>query len=70
MKRGFLINHRVDELSDLFPTLCDYAGIRIPESVEGKSLLPIMTGKEDAVRDLVFGVFTDSQRMVCTMEVH
>ena len=67
-EKRLLINHRVDtlvELSDLFPTLCDYAGISIPESVEGKSLLPIMTGKEDAVRDLVFGVFTDSQRMVC-----
>jgi arylsulfatase A-like enzyme len=49
-------------LRDLFPTTCDLAGITIPATAEGKSLVPVIEGKKDSVYDAVFGYFTDTQR--------
>jgi len=38
-------HNQVVELRDIMPTLLDCANLPIPESVEGKSFLPIATGK-------------------------
>jgi arylsulfatase A-like enzyme len=38
-------------LMDLFPTFVEFAGAKVPEGVEGKSLMPILSGKETKVRD-------------------
>lgn len=51
-------------LFDLFPTICDLAGVSTPEVVEGKSLLPIALGEKDQVRDYLLGAYRDCQRMV------
>lgn len=53
------------ELSDLFPTLCDVAGVQIPDTVQGLSLVPLLSGEQTELRQRVYGVFTDTQRMVC-----
>jgi choline-sulfatase len=45
-------------LLDVFPTLCDYAGIDIPKTVEGKSFRPVLEGKSARVRDVVYGVYS------------
>ncbi len=45
-------------LLDSLPTICDLAGIEIPESVEGKSLKPVLLGKQDAVRDVLYGTYS------------
>ena len=51
-------------LRDLYPTICDFAGIPIPKSVEGRSLLPVISGKKEAVYEEVYGYFRHKQRMV------
>ena len=51
-------------LFDLFPTLCDIGGAKTPEVVEGKSLLPVIAGKQTKVRDWLFGAYRDCQRMI------
>ena len=51
-------------LYDLFPTICDFAGVHTPEVVEGKSLLPILQRKTDRVRDVLFAAYRDCQRMI------
>ena len=51
-------------MHDLYPTLCDLAGVPIPSSVEGHSLAPIIRGRQRAVREHAFAVYKDVQRMV------
>jgi arylsulfatase A-like enzyme len=51
-------------LYDLFPTFCELAGIEIPDTVEGQSLLPIIRGEEEKVRQWAFGAYKACQRMI------
>jgi arylsulfatase A-like enzyme len=53
-------------LFDVYPTLCGLTGVAVPKTVEGESLVPIMTGKKTKVRDSVFGAYREVQRMVRT----
>ena len=41
-------------LLDVLPTICDYCRVDVPNTVEGKSLWPIMQGKQEKVRDSLF----------------
>ena len=41
-------------LMDIYPTLCDLVGISIPDSVEGKSLVPAMNDDTEKIRDHLF----------------
>lgn len=36
---------------DIFPTLCDLAGVRIPDMLDGKSLVPLMKNPAATVKD-------------------
>ena len=38
---------------DLFPTFMDLAGLETPESVQGRSLAPVLQGETESIRDLV-----------------
>lgn len=53
-------------LRDLYPTVCDLCDVPIPETVQGRSLKPVLTDQADQVYDAVFGSFRDSQRMIRT----
>jgi arylsulfatase A-like enzyme len=53
-------------LRDLFPTVCELAGIEIPKAVEARSLAGVIRGKEKSVYPQVFGYFKDVQRMIRT----
>jgi arylsulfatase A-like enzyme len=56
--------HAFAYLFDIFPTVCDLAGVSIPGSLEGKSLAPVLHGKTTQVRDVVFTAYKDIQRAV------
>lgn len=43
---------------DIFPTVCDLAGIERPSWLEGKTLLPLVRGELDHVRNEVFAEVT------------
>jgi arylsulfatase A-like enzyme len=51
-------------LYDLFPTICELAGAKTPSVVEGRSLLPVVAGRQAGVRDWLFGAYRDCQRMM------
>ena len=55
-------------LRDLYPTICDLTGTEIPETVQGKSLLPALNGESEQVYDAVFAHFRDTQRTIRTDE--
>jgi arylsulfatase A-like enzyme len=39
---------------DLFPTWCDAAGVRPPDGLQGRSILPLVQGARTAIRDELF----------------
>lgn len=43
---------------DLFPTLCELAGVGVPERREGRSLLPLLEGRTERIRDELFAEVT------------
>lgn len=44
-------NSSPTELIDVFPTVCEFAGLEIPKQVQGKSLLPIVEGDETSIKN-------------------
>jgi arylsulfatase A-like enzyme len=51
-------------LLDLFPTLCDLAGIAVPPSVQGLSLLPLLQGRASKHRPVLHFAYRHLQRAV------
>jgi arylsulfatase A-like enzyme len=43
---------------DLFPTICELAGIEPPERLQGRSLLPVMRREVEDVNDAIFAELT------------
>jgi N-sulfoglucosamine sulfohydrolase len=46
------------EYVDVLPTFIDVAGGSMPAVLDGKSMLPVLTGKSDHLKDYVFGIQT------------
>jgi len=53
-------------LRDIFPTVCELVGLRVPDSIDSRSLAPVIRGEAKSVREEVFGYFVDAQRMIRT----
>ncbi len=51
-------------LRDLFPTICELAGVEAPAAVEGRGLVPLIRGEREELYTYVFGHFRDKQRMI------
>ena len=51
-------------LYDVFPTVCDLTEVDCPDTVEGSSLVPLMEGCVDKIRDTVFAAYKDIHRTV------
>lgn len=50
---GKVIDGLVSQI-DLFPTICELAEIDLPDWLQGYSVLPLLRGKEDEIRDAVY----------------
>ena len=62
--KGGLKNASPVEFLDIYPTLCDLADLPIPEGLDGKSLVPIMAGKKQKVKDFAISQYhRGDQRM-------
>ena len=44
-------------LLDVLGTMCDLAGVEPPEGIESKSFRPILEGRQQTVRDVLYGVY-------------
>jgi len=49
-------------LPDIYPTLCELAGAPVPQTVEGKSLKPLLADQKAQIRDDVFYAYMHVQR--------
>ncbi|MDP6558025.1 MAG: sulfatase-like hydrolase/transferase, partial [Pirellulaceae bacterium] len=49
-------------LLDVLSTICDVAGIDAPKTSEGISFKPVIEGKQDSVRDILYGVYCGGAR--------
>lgn len=49
-------------LLDVLNTVCDLAGIKAPATSEGISFKPVLEGKQNAVRDTLYGVYCGGGR--------
>lgn len=47
---------------DIFPTVCDLANIEKPTSITGKSLLPVLNGEKNQIRDYTYHAYRQHQR--------
>ncbi len=68
---GIPANERSDALiylRDLYPTICDLAGVPIPGSVQASSAVRLLSEQSDVIHTHVFGHFRDFQRMVRSQE--
>jgi len=51
-------------LYDVYPTLCDMAGIAVPPGLDAKSLAPVIKGRQANVRDCLFTAYKTCQRSI------
>src|SRR4051794_14035743 len=68
---GGRVNDALVSHLDIYPTLCELAGIERPSFLQGQSLLPLVRGEATSIRDALFAEMTwhaayDPQRSVRT----
>ncbi|WP_372847056.1 sulfatase-like hydrolase/transferase [Pontiella sp.] len=51
-------------LYDVYPTMCELAGIPVPDGLDAKSLVPVINGTQPKVRDVLFTAYRDCQRAI------
>ncbi len=49
-------------LLDIMPTLCDLGGASLTQSIDGRSLLPVIRGEKASIRDSLLLTYMDTQR--------
>ncbi|MDZ8119058.1 sulfatase [Pontiella agarivorans] len=52
------------EFVDLYPTLCDLAGLQKPDHLQGRSLVPVLNDPEAQVNDYVFARWHNGETIV------
>lgn len=45
-------------LMDVLPTLCELAGLENSETMDGESFLPVLMGKQERIREVMYGVYS------------
>lgn len=51
-------------LYEVYPTLCELAGIPVPAGLDAKSLAPVIRGERAKVRDYLFTAYKNCQRSI------
>lgn len=49
-------------IHDIFPTICDMVGVEVPNSVNGKSLMPVINGAQKEIRNNTYHAYKQFQR--------
>ena len=62
MKSGIEIDSPV-ELIDVFPTMTEFNGLKTPPHLQGKSLIPILNGSKNKVKDVALSQYPRNGKM-------
>ncbi|MFW5901258.1 MAG: arylsulfatase [bacterium] len=54
------VSSHISDFSDFLPTVCDIAGVNIPENIDGISFLPELKGKEQKNHEYLYWEFTSA----------
>jgi arylsulfatase A-like enzyme len=63
VKPGVVNNRHLVSGTDVLPTLCDYAGLPLPEGIPGRSVRPLIEDRPVSWRDYVVGETTDGRML-------
>jgi arylsulfatase A len=57
------VNDELVDLSDIFPTLMDFAGAKIPKGhiIDGQSFAPLLRGEKGSTREWIYSYLGDRQ---------
>jgi arylsulfatase A-like enzyme len=66
LRRGAPTSDALVSVVDLFPTICEAAGVAVPSKIDGKSLWGLYRGDAASVRGEIFAMYHDLQRGVRT----
>lgn len=55
-------------MQNIYATTCELAGVEVPESVEYKSVMPLINGDRQNGEEYIFGAYKDLQRMIRSKE--
>jgi arylsulfatase A-like enzyme len=64
---NFVKNQTTDsftELVDVYPTLCELAGIKPPKYIQGKSLIPVMENPSFTLKDEIYTRYKEGEAVV------
>jgi arylsulfatase A-like enzyme len=61
VSRGLRVQGNI-YLMDVLATLCDLAGIACPETNEGTSFRPVLEGKRDSMRPVMYGAYSGGSK--------
>ena len=50
-------------LIDIFPTLCEATGVKVPSVLQGRSLMPVISGSKEKVREGIITVYKSKGAM-------
>ncbi len=51
-------------LYEVYPTLCELAGLPVPDGMDAKSLAPVIKGQQPKIRDCLFTAYRECQRSI------
>ena len=53
-------------MQSVYPTTCELAGLNVPETVDFKSVLPLIKGEKGSGEKIIFNAYIETQRLVRT----
>ncbi len=61
--KGSQVSRSLVEFVDLYPTVVDFCGLKLPHQVAGKSLRPVLEKPDTSIKDIAFTLVTRGQKL-------
>ena len=63
--KGSTVNKKI-YMQSVYPTTCELAGLKVPESVDYPSIAPLVKGEGKGGEEVIFNAYIETQRLVRT----